>query len=207
MSLGEKDFIGAANYVFLWMHENSILSYGDINPPASHEGISILDEIYTGKVPDELKAIYRIHDGQTGASNGIFAGYYFMSIREIIEAQALAVSFYEDTTLNKYAKSLIAEEILPTFVHPERLSFASSGGGNFLAIDLKPGDKGTVGQVINCGRDDSIMQVLSYSFSDFLIKYAYLLRNDRIKPVLDEDLGTRLDCSPYDNLIQLMASN
>lgn len=200
----ERSFLSAANDLFSWMHENSILSDEDVGPPASEAELALLDEIYNYRIPLELKLFYKIHNGQMGRSNGIFAGYHFMSTDDIVDAQALASDLHNDATMDLHSASLVPGEILPISSHPERISFAHGGGGNYLAIDLKPGDTGRIGQVINCGRDESPMQVIAPSFYVFIVKYYQVVSEGKIRPVLDEDLGMRLEGSPYDNLIQLL---
>ena len=47
------------------------------------------------------------------------------------------------------------------------LPFAGNGQ-NFVAIDFDPGPAGTVGQVINTGRDDMTRHVIAATFSGFI---------------------------------------
>ena len=54
------------------------------------------------------------------------------------------------------------------YISPGWILFAHDHGGNHLGIDLPPGPQGTVGQIINFGRDENDHVVLAASMTGFL---------------------------------------
>ncbi len=89
-----------------------------------------------------------------------------MSLKEIERESRLFESVYESDCehISSFEEGKIKEE----YFNPKWLPIAQDYGGNFLAIDLDPDIKGKVGQIINCGRDEDELHVVSDSFQDFL---------------------------------------
>lgn len=195
----------SSNFIFNWFVENDIFSEDNLAPPVEDEDINLINEIYGGAFPIGVETIYRIHNGQTGWAAGMFGGYQFLPIEGILEFQSLAAEFSGDLTMDLSADSKIPGEILPVSFHPDRICFAGSGNGNFLAVDLHPGKNGNVGQIITCGRDTHVMEVISPSFPEFLEKFSRLLEHGHLRPVYDE-LGWRLDGAPYQNIVEVLTS-
>lgn len=77
--------------------------------------------------------------------------------------------------------------IQAVYAHPGWIPMAKDYMGNNIAIDLAPGSKGRVGQVILFGRDCDVKFVVASSWSAFLAMFVNDLESDHV--VVDEDVG------------------
>ncbi|MFY8351058.1 SMI1/KNR4 family protein [Pseudoalteromonas sp. SSM20] len=69
---------------------------------------------------------------------------------------------------NRYLTSFPKGCIKPIYYNVGWLPLIKDHGGNFIGIDLDPDEKGTAGQVIVYGRDDTDMFVVANSWTEFL---------------------------------------
>lgn len=78
------------------------------------------------------------------------------------------------------------EAVKPVYAHPGWIPLAKDFNGNNIAVDLSPGPKGRVGQVILFGRDFDTKYVVSPSWGDFLAQFAADLESGN--SYIDDDI-------------------
>ena len=134
----------------------------DLDALAQHTGLTL---------PDALQAIYRRHDGQRNPVPGLFFGLRFLPAREAGEEWGRWTDLLQDDpalTADVAVDSHPEGAVQPVYFSDAWLPFASDGAGNGLAVDLAPGARGTVGQVITFGADEPTRVVLSPSAAHFV---------------------------------------
>jgi cell wall assembly regulator SMI1 len=141
----------------------------DLNPGCSDEELSELEHCLNCRLPEDVKAFYRRHDGQKGESTGLFCGLPFLSTSALYEQwtnwhELASEDFATEITGESYPSGAIK----PTYINLTWIPLAYDGGGNHLGVDLDPGSAGLVGQVINFGRDENNKFVLASSLTDFI---------------------------------------
>jgi cell wall assembly regulator SMI1 len=128
-------------------------------------------ETLTGcMLPDNFKQLYVMHNGELPGEHLLILGFYWLSLQNIeyeIRLQLEIAADYEFDTIS-YQKDYIQEVTW----NPGWIPFAADGSGNFIALDLAPGPKGTKGQIISCGRDEQEMVVIANSLESF---YSFIL--------------------------------
>lgn len=156
-----------------------------MNPAATEAQIEAFEIEVGYALPEDLRALYRIADGQvdpwriTDPAPGtkvapLFGSYLFLSLER---AQSEYESWqdirdqsgenfaddYNDTVLRPGDPPVYAEYWRPGWV-----PFSADGSGNHYAVDLSPPPGGNVGQIIVFGADESIRKVLAPSLTEFL---------------------------------------
>lgn len=121
----------------------------DFYPP-SLEQLAELEAWLGEPLPEDLRQLYKIHNGQgqlgfTGGvvklfNGGIFEGYTFLPLPRV----AQSLHYFEN--------------------HPNWIPFASDEMGSYLCVDLTPGVSGQILEVDTLGQS----QVLAESFSEYL---------------------------------------
>jgi len=156
-----------------------------LNPPASQAQIGKFEASVGFALPEDLRALYRIGNGQVDpwgikdAAPGtkvapLFGSYIFLSLDQAQgeyecwqdirdEAGEDFADDYNDTVLRPGDPPVYAEYWRPGWV-----PFSTDGSGNHYAVDLSPPPGGTVGQVIVFGADESIRKVLAPDLATFL---------------------------------------
>lgn len=156
---------------------SSLLSYYDqnyqeiissLNGPATDEEISKLELVIGRDLPADVKEMYRIANGQEGSDIAIFpSGYELLDIESII---SFWNSGKESIDSNPYVSEVTdsTDVILDSSWRLEWIPFAIDIAGNYLCVDLAPGDKGRIGQIVMILHDDPDHYHLGYSFKDYI---------------------------------------
>jgi cell wall assembly regulator SMI1 len=70
-----------------WLDANAPAGYGDLRPGATAAAIRAAEKAMGLKLPADVKASYRIHDGQ-GSGAGLLGGegWFLLSLKQIVES-------------------------------------------------------------------------------------------------------------------------
>ena len=168
------------------------------NPPATEAQIAAAEERIGYRLPDDLRALYRIADGQQEMDvyaerhagspvAALFGQYVFVSLDEAVRDYGVWREIYDEAGPNfrseyGWTTARAGDPVYPDYWHPGWFPFANDGGGNAYAVDLSPAPGGTYGQIILIGRDEDERRVLAPSLSAFMAASA-----QRRPPVTQRD--------------------
>lgn len=113
-----------------------------LNKPAPFLEILALERTIGVSLPDDLKKLYQLHNGELPSGPGLFFGMSFLPLSGL---------------LNEWPSS-----------HGQWIPFAVDAGGNFLAVDLEPGKNGTDGQVIYFARGENKKYAVAQSVEELI---------------------------------------
>ncbi|MGI2329089.1 SMI1/KNR4 family protein [Planococcus sp. YIM B11945] len=140
-----------------------------LNEPASVEEIGKVEQEIGVDFTEELKELYRIHNGELSEGPGLFFGMAFLSLTAMLNEWRFSSETADAELAHEIPSySVPAEVIKERYSNKKWLPIAHDYGGNFLAVDLDPGPKGVYGQIINYGRDEEVKYVVAYSVKDLL---------------------------------------
>ncbi|MGX5817243.1 SMI1/KNR4 family protein [Chitinophaga lutea] len=156
-------------------------------PPAPELLIAHAEHVSGLHFPDALKRLYRLHDGETG-NGGLFFGLPFLPLEESLsEWQAWQGTGIIGTPLYSVPAGHIQETAASSHYWP----LSRDNAGNFIAVDLAPGPKGTPGQIISLGRDEPVRYVIATGIAPLLSfmlvqvrQHNYLIRQEPGEPRL-----------------------
>ncbi len=151
-------------------------SDNDIDAFQTHLGLTL---------PPEVREWFAGHDGQTASTAGLAAGFHFLSLRE---AQKIMQDWAQVRTklghgvkdLDRACSSTPPKAIQRKYSCPAWLPLLRDNEGNCVGVDLEPGSAGSVGQIINFGRDEDDKYVLFPNASALLDWLATELESGRI---------------------------
>lgn len=165
-----------------------------LRPGASEETLQRAEAFIPITLPEEVKAFYRIHDGQLP----LVDGWSLYSVKSICESWLVEVNNTGSTAPDDHPD--LAD---PTDAHraaswhPHWLPFMGHWFGPRYCIDLAPGPKGRVGQIIFCnngytlypGTSDHITstRIVAPSIEDFFATLVEELEEDVY--AFDEETG------------------
>ena len=151
-----------------------------LNPAASDAEIEALELAIGYELPEELKELYKITNGQQSPhrvepkeghySVNLFGHYDFLSIDQALSSYEFQLDLRDDlgSELDEYI--FVREGDFVDRVSWQQGWFPIAGGGaNQIAVDLTPPRGGRYGQLINIGPDDDERAVLATSLSEFFI--------------------------------------
>jgi len=128
-------------------------------------------------LPQDFKASYRIHNGDTGGSR--LMGYPdFYSLSYVHSFAEIFQDHLQDAQWAKRKPGFVSDPvreslpIQPIWCHPQWVTFAGDGSGYQWCIDLAPAPGGQKGQIIAWDHEDGPAQLLFSSFEALLSAYA-----------------------------------
>ena len=169
-----------------------------LNSPASEQELSAAEAALGVALSAEFHDLYRLHNGGS-TSNDLFCGLSFMSLETVIaqwQSTGRGLEDLDEDDLRSIEEELSVEPlgaIKQQYFNRAWIPFATDGSGNFVGVDLDPGENGSRGQVINFGRDDLEMFVIAPDIAGFLATLRHLTEEGPYqRPHLLHDLWTYL---------------
>lgn len=180
-----------------WLDANTPEIREDLAPGCSDAAIAEFENLVGRPFPESLKDLYRWHDGQRGATNsGLFYGLEFLSLakaRENWESWKDIIDEWspeEMTEGSAFCTSGTPDAVQALYANRYWIPFAYDYCGNHLGVDLDPGARGTVGQVINFGSDEEDKYVVGSSVAAFMEWLVDQLESGNFA-ISEEDDGSR----------------
>ena len=171
-----REFAAAWDRVAHWatLHFPPLLER--LNPPASEAAIDTAQAACGVVFPNDLRTLYRRADGDAEGEPCFFFGLQFLPLDRLVEEwRCWERVLTDDPGINDligFQTSTPPDAIAERYVDRGRIPFAYDWGGNHLGVDLNPGPAGSVGQIINFGRDESDKFVIAPSLGEFMHWYA-----------------------------------
>jgi cell wall assembly regulator SMI1 len=140
------------NRIYAWLDANAPEGYGQLRTGTSAEAIRAAEEAMGLKLPADVRASYRVHDGQ-GKEPGLIGGegWCLLSLREMIEQW------------RRWSRSDPKDAgCVPV---------AWGGAGDYVFLDLRP-DAGEPGRVLVQRRDRGEPDPVAPSFRSWLEDFA-----------------------------------
>lgn len=157
-------------------------------PGATQASIDAFEAATGLELPEEVRELFRGHDGQTSARVGLAAGFHFVSLHEAQKlmhdwAATRAQLGESIKDLDRACSSQPREAIQRKYSLPGWMPLLRDNEGNAIGVDLQPASEGRFGQVINFGRDEDEKFVLFPSATELMEWLATQLEADQV--VLD----------------------
>ena len=136
-------------------------------------------------LPEKMKELYSLCNGDNDTFiAGSILGMKFLSIEQVYsewKIQNEVISSLSTTDLqklNEHCTSIEPGKIKCQCMNTLWIPIADDSGGNYIGIDLDPDDHGTVGQIINFGRDENEKIVIASSLHEFIVLIADIIESD-----------------------------
>ncbi len=162
--------------VDMWNEIKTILSRKEclaemaLQPGASEKELVDLERHLGVALPELLKAMLRIHDGQTGF--GLLFGVQMLSTQGIRSTWDEWRSLEEDELNKEFEWNMASRPpgaVKPMYTNSRWIALSHDAGGNHMGLDFDPDHGGTVGQMIAFGGDEDTKILLAPEISPFLV--------------------------------------
>lgn len=154
-------------------------------PGASAEQLAAFEAATDLRLPDSVRSFWLGHAGEAPRDAGLAGGFCFVSVVEAQKIMAdwagvrsnMGKSIQElDRACSSRPKGMIQRK----YSSPAWVPVLRDHEGNYVGVDLNPGLGGTLGQVINFGRDEQDKHVLFPSVVELVDWLAQEYEADRI---------------------------
>ncbi|GAA2433643.1 hypothetical protein GCM10010191_54820 [Actinomadura vinacea] len=126
-------------------------------PPASGEELDALEEGIGFVLPADLRALYRVANGDGTLTTALFDHHPWIPVEEVgdedDEWAKIAREWQYDPQRTPVLDAVPANAVRRSILRPGWIRFAHDTGGNWLAVDMDPAPDGRPGQVIGIGVD------------------------------------------------------
>ena len=147
----------------------------NMNKGASNDDILRFEQTIGITVPNMFKRMYKANNGDNQEMLcGCILGFHLYSLDEILYEW----NDWKDIPDNSDFKTSTPDGyIKKRYTDPGWIPLCDDNGSNYIGIDLDPDEKGTVGQVINFGRDEDDKIVLADSLDSFLERLCRIINS------------------------------
>lgn len=162
------------------LFEKHCLDEMQLRPGASESELIELEAQLGVVLPDLLKQMLMIHDGQDGF--GLLFGNQMLSIAEILRQwqgwrEIEADGMNEDCA--EFMEASPPGVVKPMYTNARWIPLTHAGGGNHMGLDFDPDAGGSEGQMIAFGADEDTKYLLARTFDDFVAKALEWIQQSR----------------------------
>ena len=157
-------------------YESNFKESLNLQSGASEKELQLIEDKLGVTLPEEIKSIYRVHNGQVWKPgvNPFVRNLTLSTTSEIINNWSfLQEEFNPDDDLEPdYNK-----EIKPFLWNSKWIPIAVNGGGDYLCVDTDPSEAGVVGQVLYFWHDwgdRSVEAINVFEFIEICLKEDYV---------------------------------
>lgn len=175
-----------------WFQDYAPEVASDWNPGATEAQLVHLEERLGRRLPEDFRESYKIHDGQRGATVGLAFGMALQPLDWSMNRMKELEDFgLKDPAWLTDVNSMPAEAVQRFRAHRSWVPVTHDFGGNFMGLDMAPGSKGQVGQVIIFGSRENTNYVVAPSWRAFLEHLLHLLEHANVILGEKDELGIR----------------
>ena len=156
-----------AEVVEIWERLDALLSSVDgasaeLGPPATDAQIAHCETSLSISLPPDFQQSLRCHNG-VGGVLFLVGNFRLWPIAEIIDLNMKHRSMQWD---NEFSSGDASGRVKDLIYNPLWVSIGDNGGSGGIAIDLDPGEQGSLGQILGLYEDETV--VLAESITTFL---------------------------------------
>jgi cell wall assembly regulator SMI1 len=137
--------------IHVWLAANAPKVQKSLCRGASERAIRAAEREMGVTFPDDVKACYRIHDGQREGGADFLYGWHWNSLDGMLEDWRLLKGMSENVEGSRGSDDVTQTD----WWHPAWLPILTNYNGDFRCLDLAPGPAGSVGQILFWWHDDS----------------------------------------------------
>jgi cell wall assembly regulator SMI1 len=159
-----------------WLRGNAPQILETLQPGASNAQIGELEEFLSIKLPDDVKVLYRLCNGQSAYDYGLIDGRELLSLERIKDEWSVWKDLLDSGTFQDDDGQDQGSDPDPgirnVWWSPQWIPLTYDGSGNHDCLDLSPAEGGTEGQIITMWHDDSERKIVAPGVKVWLQQYA-----------------------------------
>jgi cell wall assembly regulator SMI1 len=153
-----------------WLQGHAPSLLETLGTGASPERIAEVERVLGAKLPDEMKALYAVHDG-IDRDGAFFDGYAWLPLEEVVSEWKVWKGLLDGGDF-KGIRSEPQPGIRDDWWNPAWIPFTYNGAGDHHCVDLAPAPGGRAGQIITMWHDEGARELLAPSLGAWIRSYA-----------------------------------
>lgn len=160
-----------------WLAASAPEILAGLNPGATEQAIADAEAYLGVRFPDDVRAIYRRHDGQAFDSPWLLYGWEWLSLERMRDEWRVWKDLLDDGEFADAQSDGDGETVRTNWWHPGWIPLTYDGAGDHHCIDLAPGPRGRAGQIIEMWHDEPARRVVASNVGEWLSRFADALEN------------------------------
>ncbi|WP_264741247.1 SMI1/KNR4 family protein [Cytobacillus firmus] len=177
-----------------WLELNCPETVESFNEPATKAEIAKAEQKMRVKLPNSLKELLLIHNGQRNEYPeqrfeylGAIGNYDLLTLDEIVYTWETMKELLDNKTFEDFEEVVAVGPVKKgAWWNPRWISIATNGMGDDICIDLDPAEGGTEGQIITFWHDWEERKVISRSLEEWFGEITKCLEDGTYK-LIEED--------------------
>jgi cell wall assembly regulator SMI1 len=173
-----------------WLGENAPHILNTLQPGATETEISELEARLSICFPEEVRASYRIHNGQSdedGSFSSFLYRYELLPLESIYRAWEINQEINQQMQIRMAHEEDIDGQTSGDALNPLWIPLATDISGDHYCLDLSPDPKDGLGQIIKLDYEQDAYPVMSPSFHMWMGQFADALESGEY--VFSEEYG------------------
>lgn len=170
----------------MWLKANAPEILEKLEKGAPAKALAAAEKKLGVRLPEDFKASYRIHDGQSGIAIPLMGEWRLLRLDYLLKKWQMMRTLVEGGDFADYECKALGP-VRPEWFNLKWIPIADNGGGDYWCVDLDPPAKGKLGQIITFWHTaskreriaDSFEQLLSH-FADDLERKRYVFKNEEM---------------------------
>ena len=173
--MSSVEFENSWKIIIQWLEQHSPGTLNTLNPPATDHDIESIEDHYGIKLPADLEALYRLHNGQNTQGPDIvnfIYGQTFVPVSYGLDLHQGAIADYiEEIDFPNFQN--IPKHVSPVKETPLNFFPILSGHSRYaLCADFKPSSEGQFGQLVFYDSEGSSVMKVCNSVTELLSVFA-----------------------------------
>lgn len=149
-----------------WLGENAPEVAKTLNPPASDDALTGIEQALKITLTDAERAYFKQHDGQDTFGPPIAGDWLLLPAAAIPKEWQTTLPAGQDAAADATVKP--GKGVAKRWFHEAWMPWATDGGGNFLCVDHAPAEGGTEGQIVRFSSGDEQRPVVAAGIDAWL---------------------------------------
>lgn len=167
----------AWEHIEKWLLKQTPEAESWLNPPATPEEIQEAETTLGITFPEDVKASYLRHNGQSQDAPYLLYGWEWLSLERICSEWSIWKELLDAGTFAGSENNGADQRVLKDWWHSAWIPLTYSGSGDHHCLDLAPGPQGLAGQIIQMWHDEGSRPVMATNFSVWISGFAHALQN------------------------------
>jgi cell wall assembly regulator SMI1 len=163
---------GAWDRVERWLALEAPNVADGLNPPAREVDLAEAEVVLGVRLPEAVRRAYLRHDGQRRDAPWMFDGSEWLSLNRIQEEWRVWKELLDDGDFDGSEGEGDGETVRTDWWNAGWIPLTYDGSGNHHCVDMAPGPRGNVGQIIEMWHDDGARPVVATSFEAWIGGFA-----------------------------------
>ncbi len=177
----DKKVVAAWSRIEAWLSDHARVVRDALAKPATEKKLRGAEKAMGLALPQELRQLYLLHDGTARGTLGLFDGWRWIAIDEVVAEWRDWKALLEEHGDAWAAEPPDADRgVRAENWNAKWIPITSSGSGDHHCVDLAPARGGVPGQVIRMWHDEPLRQLKARSVSEWLEHLADGLESGRL---------------------------